>query len=194
VNAGALKVFFDFVYLVALAAWVGSALLAAVVAGPALALLCGTEPGARLLRVVVPRYCLLGAVAAAVALPAAVAVPLCYPEMRGPWVGVQALLIIAAALMMLAMGNSLAPRLTAAAAAGPACEADFHRLARRAAVGNGAVLAIGLGLLLAMAARPVPVTQGIVEPTPLERVRRESQAGPSPATAPGAPAAPASSR
>jgi hypothetical protein len=167
-NASTLKILFDWVYLVSLAAWVGGALLALFVIGPSLNLLRGTDLGSRVLRALWPRYCLLGAVAASVALPALVAVPLCYPEMRGPWVGVQALLIIAAALIMLFLSNSLTPALLAS-------EAQFGRTLQRGALLNGVVLAIGLGLLLAFAARPAPTGSGIVEPTPSERARREAQ-------------------
>ena len=177
VSASVLKVLFDWVYLVALSAWVGSQLLVSILVGPWVFRSQDAGAGSKVVHELLPRYCQWCATAAAVALPAMVAVPLCYPELRRPSVGVHALLIIAAVLLMLHLGNSLAPALCAAKEGGAESHARWQRLAWRAVLLNSLVLMIGLGLLFAFAARPLPRTSGIVEPTPRERARLEFEAG-----------------
>ena len=171
-----LMVLFDSVYLGAMTAWVGSILFFTFGAAPIVFKVLGTETGDRFVRVLFPRYFLWGAISGAVALPSAVAVPLCYPELRGPWVGVQALFIIAATLIMLYSGNSLTPAVNAARDEGPSGQARFDQLHRRSVWLNGLVLVIGLGLLVAFAARPAPQSSGIIEPSPTERARAEAAA------------------
>lgn len=175
-TARSLLVVFDSIYLFALAAWVGSVLFVSFGVAPVIFKVLGPEAGGRFVRVLFPRYYQWGAVCGAIALPAAVAVPLCFPELRGPWVGVQALAIIAATLVMLYAGNALTPAINAARDAGPPGEARFERLHRRSVRLNGLVLLLGLGLLLGFAARRPPQTQGILEPTPVERAEAEARA------------------
>ncbi len=130
-TARSLLVVFDSVYLIAMSAWVGSVLFVSFGVAPVIFKVLGPEAGGRFVRVLFPRYYQWGAISGAIALPSAVAVPLCYPELRGPWVGVQALVIIAATLVMLYAGNALAPAINAARDAGPSGEARFERLHRR---------------------------------------------------------------
>jgi hypothetical protein len=177
-------VLFDAVYLVAMTAWVGSVLFFSFGVAPVIFKVLGPEAGGRFVRALFPRYYQWGVVSGAVALPSAVAVPLCFPELRGPWVGVQALAILAAVLIMLYAGNALTPAINAAPDAGPEGHARFERLHRRSVRLNGLVLVIGLGLLVAFAARPVPKTAGIVEPTPAERARLLGKGRPLPARPP----------
>ena len=175
-TARSLMVLFDSVYLGAMSAWVGSILFFTFGVAPIVFKVLGTETGDKFVRVLFPRYFLWGAIAGAVALPSVVAVPLCYPELRGPWVGVQALFIIAATLIMLYAGNSLTPAINAARDAGPAGQARFDQLHRRSVWLNGLVLAIGLGLLVAFAARPFPRSSGIIELSPAQRAEAEAAA------------------
>jgi hypothetical protein len=176
VTARSLLVVFDAVYLIALTAWVGSVLFFSFVVAPVIFRVLGKEVGGRFVRALFPRYYAWGAVSGAVALPAAVAVPLCFPELRGPWIGVQALVILAGTLTMLYAGNSLTPAINAARDEGPSGQARFERLHRRSVWLNGLVLLLGLALLVAFAARPRPRTSGIVEPTPQERALRQAEA------------------
>jgi uncharacterized membrane protein len=176
VDARSLKEIFDFVFLLALSAWVGGMLFVALVAGPLVRALLGWEPTRRRAREFVPKVFQWVAIAAAVALPALVAVPLAFPEMRGPWVGIRALLVIASALAMLHTGNALVPMLFDAHEAGPEAQRRFRRLYLRAVVLSSTVLAIGVLMLFAFVIRPVPKTSGIVEPSPVERARMEAEA------------------
>lgn len=171
-SAASLMVVFDAIYLVALTAWVGSILFFSFGVAPIIFNVLGAEAGAKFVRALFPRYYLWGAVSGAVALPSAVAVPLAFPELRGPWVGVQALAILAATLVMLYAGNVLTPAINAARDEGEAGRERFARLHRRSVRLNGLVLVVGLGLLVVFAARPRPRTGGIVEPTPRQRAER----------------------
>ncbi len=166
---------FDSVYVIALTAWVGSILFFVFVVAPITFQVLEAEAGSKFVQVLFPRYYAWGAISGAVALPAAVGVPLSFPEFRGPLVAVQALAILIGILIMLYAGNSLVPSLNAARDAGPAGRARFDRLHRRSVVLNGLVLGIGLGLLVAFANRPAPRTAGIIEATPVERALREAR-------------------
>jgi len=131
----------------------------------------GAEAGGKFVRALFPRYYLWGAISGAVALPSLVAVPLCYPEYRGPMVGVQALAIIGCTLIMLYAGNSLTPAINQARDAGPSGHRRFQQLHRRSVRLNALVLMVGLGLLVGFATRPAPKTSGILEQSPTERIR-----------------------
>jgi hypothetical protein len=168
-TARSLLVVFDSVYLLALAAWLGSILFFSFALAPNLFKVLGVEAGEKLARALLPRYYLWGAVCGALMLPSAVAVPLAFPEMRGPWVGVQALAIMAATLLSLYGGNTLTPAINAARDLGPSGEERFNRLHRRAVRLNMVVLLIGLGLLVGFAARRAPRSAGIIEPSPEAR-------------------------
>ncbi len=168
---------FDSAYVLALAAWVGSILFFSFGVAPVIFSVLGEQAGGKFVRALFPRYYLWGAVAGSIALPAYVAVPLCYQEYRGPLVAVQALAILAGILIMLYGGNSLTPAINQARDAGAAEKERFERLHRRAVRLNALVLAIGLGLLTAFATRPAPRTSGIVELTPAERARYDAAVG-----------------
>jgi len=109
-------------------------------------------------------------------LPAFIAGPLCYPEFRGPRIGVQAMLILAAILLTFYAANSLTPAINAARDEGPSGDARFRRLHGRSVQLNLVVLAIVIGLLVAFATRPAPRTSGIAEPSPVERAQLEDAA------------------
>lgn len=172
-TARTLLVVFDSVYLIALAAWVGSILFFSFGVAPIIFKVLGADAGAEFVRALFPRYYLWGSIAGAVALPAAIAVPLAFPELRGPGVGVQAMTILAGTLIMLYAGNSLTPAINAPRDAGPAAKERFDQLHRRSVRLNGVALLLGLALLVGFAARPSPSTAGIVEPSPVERTLRE---------------------
>jgi hypothetical protein len=175
VSARFLLGLFDSVYVIALTAWVGSILFFSFVVAPIIFTVLGPEAGGKFVRALFPRYYSWGAIAGAIALPAYVAVPLCYPEYRGPMVGVQALILLGCTLAMLYAGNSLTPAINAARDAGPAGEERFRRLHGRSVRLNALVLLIGLGLLVAFAIRPSPRTTGIQELSSAEKARFDAE-------------------
>jgi len=168
---------FDSIYVIALAAWIGSALFLSSGVMPLIVKQLGAEPGEKLVRALVPRYCVWAAICGALALPAMVAVPLCYPEYRGAKVGVQALAIISCILITLYVGNSLTSAMNEARATGPLCQGRFTPPYRRAFLLNALVSITGVGLLVAFATRAAPKTSGIVELTPEERARYDVAIG-----------------
>jgi Domain of unknown function (DUF4149) len=165
---------FDSVYLVALAAWVGGAIFFTLVLGPILFKAVGMESAFALIRAVYPRYYVGGAISGAVALASFVAGPLCYHEFRGVTVGVQALAIIGAILLMLYGANALTPAICSKGRDGALRVLPLERLQRRAIILNLFVLFIGLSLVVVHVARPAPTTSGIVELTPRERSRYDA--------------------
>jgi uncharacterized protein DUF4149 len=170
-RASNLLTLFDSVYLAALSTWIGGAFFFTFGVAPILSKIVGAESGLKLVRAILPRYYLAGAISGAVALPAFVAGPLCYREYRGAMVGVQALAIIFGILLMLYGANSLAPAIGQAPGAGTSSAGRLEQLQRRAAGLNLVVVLIGLLLLVSFASRPAPKTTGIVEMTPQERAR-----------------------
>ncbi len=102
-------------------------------------------------------------ISGAIALPSFLGGPLSFPEYRGPWVAVQAGLIVFGILLMFYGGNTLTPAINAARDAGPAGADRFHRLHRRSVRLNALMLVIGVALVVAHAARPAPRTSGIRE-------------------------------
>jgi hypothetical protein len=175
-SARFLLVVFDSVFVLALAAWAGSFAFFCFAVSPSTRSVPEDESTNRLIRVLLPRLHTWGAVAGAIALPSYVAVPLCYPEFRGPWVAVQAMIILGGILTMLYAANSLTPAIDAARDSGAAAQRRFEQLCRRSALINALMLAIGIGLLVAFANRPAPRTAGIQELSPAERTRREINA------------------
>ncbi len=174
-NAPALLIFFDSAYLIALVAWIGAILFFSFGVAPIIFKVLPAESAARFVRVLFPRYYAWGAMCGAIALPAYLGAPLSFQEFRGPSVALQALLILAGTLLMFYCGQSLTPAINAARDAGLDGKPRFDRLHRRSVRLNGAVLLIGLGLIVAFAARGGPRTSGIVEPSPAERARLEDQ-------------------
>jgi hypothetical protein len=174
VSARFLLGIFDSVYLLALATWVGGTAFFLFVVAPAVASVTGGHLGARIARGLLPRFGTCCAVAGAIALPAYVAVPLCYPEYRGPWVGVQAMAILTATLLVLHAANSLTPALIRALNGSAGTGDDWQNRWRRLWWQNAFVLAIGIGLLVAFANRPAPRSSGIQELSPGERARAEA--------------------
>jgi uncharacterized membrane protein len=150
---------------------VGSVLFFSFILAPMIVQVLSPEAAAKFVRALFPRYYTWGAIAGAIALPAYLGVPLSFQELRGPLVAVQSLMILAGTLLMLYAANSLTPAINAARDAGPAEKPQLERLHRRSMRLNGVVLVLGVVLLIAFATRREPKTAGIVEPTPLERVR-----------------------
>jgi hypothetical protein len=157
---------FDSAYVLALTAWVGSILFLSFGVAPMIFKVLEPAGAAKLVRALFPRYYTWGAIAGAIALPSFVAGPLCFPEFRGPMVGVQAMAILFCILLTLYAGNSLTPAINAASDAGPANKARFNQLHRRAVLLNAVVLLIGCALLVLFATRPAPRTAGIIERFP----------------------------
>lgn len=157
---------YDAVYLIAMTAWVGAMLFVTFCVSPLIVQVLDAPAASRFLRALFPRYYAWGATAGAVALAALVCGALSYPEYRGRATAIQSLLLLAGTLAMLYGGNTLTPALDAARDTGPSGAARLERLRRRCVRLNGLVLAIGLVLLVAFAARPAPTTSGIVEPAP----------------------------
>ena len=145
---------FDSVYVLAMAAMVGSIVFFSFVVAPIIFRVLGAEAGGRFVRALFPRYYLWGAIAGAIALPAFVAGPLCFPEYRGIGVGIQSAVLLGCTLIMLYGGNSLVPEINRARDAGPPAHDRFVRLHRRSVVLNLAVMVGGVGLLIAFACRP----------------------------------------
>lgn len=164
-NALNLLHFFDAVFLIALAAWVGSILFLSFGVAPLIFKVLEPEPAGRFVRALFPRYYLWGAICGAIALPAVVCGPLAVPELRGPMVGLRALLIIAGILIMFYCGNVLTPAINTARDAGAPEQERFDRLHARSVNLNSVVLVMGLFLLAAHAYRQVPQTSGIQERT-----------------------------
>ncbi|MDB5350257.1 MAG: hypothetical protein JWN86_1504 [Planctomycetota bacterium] len=159
---------FNVVYLLALTAWVGSIAFFSFGVAPIIHRVLGPEAGGRFVRALFPRYYTWGATAGAIALPAIVCGPMTYPELRGPAVGVQAMLVLIGTLITLYCGSALTPAINAARVAGPDQAGRFKALHTRSVVLNGLVLLIGIGLLAFFAVRHVPRTGGIVERKPGE--------------------------
>src|SRR3954451_12634518 len=95
VSARFLLGLFDAAYLIALTAWVGSLLFFSFGVAPIIFKVLGAESGGRFVRALFPRYYQWGAISGAAALPAFLGGPLSFQEYRGPFVGVQALAIVA---------------------------------------------------------------------------------------------------
>jgi hypothetical protein len=173
-TARQLLTLFDSVYLAALSAWIGGAIFFTFGIAPILFKTVGVESALALIRAIYPRYYVGAAISGALALAAFVAGPLCYHEYRGAMVGVQALAIIIAILLMLYGGNSLTPAICAAGHEGGSSRGRFEHLQRRAVGLNLFVLLIGLSLLVAYTVRPAPKTSGIMELAPRERARYDA--------------------
>jgi len=175
VSARLLLGIFDSVYVIALTAWVGSILFFSFGVAPIIFTVLGSENGGKFVRALFPTYYAWGAIAGAIALPAFVAVPLCYPEYRGGTIAIQSMVILAGTLIMLYEGNSLTPAINAARDAGAEGQERFKKLHRRSVRLNALVLVIGVGLLIGFANRPAPRTSGIKELSPTDRGRFDAQ-------------------
>ncbi|WP_165232546.1 hypothetical protein [Aquisphaera insulae] len=150
---------FDAIYGAALLAWMGGlavSLVATYVRSQGRA--AGGDPG-RFAWAQPRRVHTWGAIAGAVALPAFVAVPLGYPEIRGPRIAVQSMVILGGILAMMYVANLPAP-----------AEQD-RRIARLDLL---VILAL-CGLLAAFATRASPGSRGLVELSPADRVRYDQE-------------------
>jgi Domain of unknown function (DUF4149) len=166
---------FDSVYVLSLSAMAGGIVFFTFVVAPLVFQVLGTEAGGRFVRALFPRYYLWNAILGAIALPAFVAGPLCFPEFRGIRIGIQAAILLTCILVMLYGGNSLVPAINQARDAGPSSQGRFERLHRRSVVLNALVMTSGIVLLVAFACRPAPQTEGIIELAPGERARRQAE-------------------
>jgi uncharacterized membrane protein len=166
---------FDSVYVLALAAMVGGIVFFSFIVAPVIFRVLGAEPGGRFVRALFPRYYLWNAILGAIALPAFIAGPLCFPEYRGIHVGIQASILLGCILIMLYAGNSLVPQINRARDEDPSSHDRFEHLHRRSLMLNAAAMVGGIGLLVAFACRPAPRTSGIIELSPIERARLEEE-------------------
>ena len=167
---------FDSIYILALTSWVGAILYFSFGIAPILFKVLGDEAGGRFVRVLFPRYYLWGAISATLALPACVLGPLSTPELRGPRVAVQVLLILFGGILpMLYSGNTLTPEINAARDAGLASRDRFNRLHRRSVRINAFSLLVGLILIVMFATRPAASSLGIIEKSPQERVEYDRE-------------------
>ena len=166
---------FDAVYSLALASWVGSVLFFSFGVAPVIFRVLGKEAGGRFVRVLFPRYYAWGVVSGAIALPALAAVPLAFPEYRGPWIGLQAGLVLAGILIFLYCGNSLTPAVNAARDEGPESAERFDRLHQRSVRLNAIALLLGVVLIGVHASRRPPTTRGIQELTPQEALEYDRE-------------------
>jgi hypothetical protein len=167
-----LLLMFDIAYLIALSAWVGAVLFFLFGVAPLLFRVLGAEAGGRFVRALLPRYYAWGVVCGAIALPAFVGAPLTFPEYKGVYVGLQAFLILACILIFLYGGNTLTPAIIAALDLGPEGSERFDRLQQRSVRLNIFVLVVGMGLLVAQAARRPPQNEGIKVRSPDSSNRR----------------------
>ncbi|CAN5910957.1 hypothetical protein BH23PLA1_BH23PLA1_15910 [soil metagenome] len=168
-DAPSLLMFFDAVYLIAMAAWVGSILFFSFGVAPIIFRVLPADSAARFVRTLFPRYYAWGATSGALALASFTCGVLSHPEYRGARALIQIVLLLAGTLIMLYCGNALTPAINAARDAGAEQTGRFDRLHRRSVRLNSLVLLAGLGLLVAFVARPEPETTGIVETTPGQR-------------------------
>jgi hypothetical protein len=166
---------FDSIYVLSLAAMAGGIVFFTFVVAPVIFRVLGAETGGRFVRALFPRYYLWNAILGSIALPAFVAGPLCFPEFRGPSVGIQSAMLLAIILIMLYGGNSLVPAINRARDLGPPAQDHFDRLHRRSVTLNGIAMIVAIGLLIAFALRPAPRTRGIIELSPIERAQWESR-------------------
>jgi hypothetical protein len=166
---------FDSVYVLGLAAMVGGIVFFSFIVAPVIFRVLGAESGGRFVRALFPRYYLWNAILGAIALPAFIAGPLCFPEYRGIHVGIQAATLLGCILIMLYAGNSLVPQINRARDEGPSSHDRFEHLHRRSLILNAAAMVAGIGLLVAFACRPAPRTSGIIELSPIERARLEEE-------------------
>lgn len=175
-TARALLAAFDAAYLIALGIWLGTMAFLSFGVAPTVFRALDERSASKFLRALFPRYYSWCALTGALALPASLCGPLTFPEYRGPWVGIQALLIAAATLTMFYCGQSLTPAINAAKDEPGGDRSRFTRLHRLSVRLNGIVMLVLLGLLVSHAARPAARTRGIVEPSPDERALLEMQA------------------
>jgi hypothetical protein len=165
---------FDSIYVLSLAAWIGSSLFLSLGAIPLFLRQLATNAADDLIRALIPRYCVWGAICGAMALTSVVAVPLCFPEYRGARVALQAAAIISCLLITLYLGNTSMPLHGGRGRhEGPPVERGSvtHRRASRS---SALVAVTGTGLLVAFATRASPRSSGIVELTPAGRARYDA--------------------
>jgi uncharacterized membrane protein len=167
-----LLLIFDVAYLLALSAWVGAALFLSFCVAPVIFRVLDPEASGRFIRALFPRYYTWGVICGAIALPAFVGVPLTFPEYRGVYVGLQALLLLACILIFLYSGNTLTPAINTARDLGAEGSERFNRLHRRSVRLNALVLVAGIVLLVAHASRRPPQSEGINERSPDALIRR----------------------
>ncbi len=165
---------FDAVYLVALGIWAGSSLFVytEVAANPE----SGPPSPNDALR---SRALVWGAVCGAVALPALVCGAMGVPEMRGPAIGLKAIVLLIAILLTLYRAASLNRRRPSTR------EASVRGLSFFSV--EAVILCVVLGLLVAHAFRDPPRTRGIEQLDPVARYnafQAATQGKPTPAPRP----------
>jgi uncharacterized membrane protein len=159
---GAGEVMLRYLHLLALVVWIGGVIFFSLVAAPTLFQSLPREVAGRATSVIFPRYYLVGAIAAGVALVTALATGI----LSGRWpraLVVEVVLIALMGGMTLYAGQVILPeaqRIRAAlpamegSAEHPAAQARWAVLHRRSVRLNGAVLVLGLATLWIVARRP----------------------------------------
>lgn len=144
-TAATLRVVCDTVYLACLATWVGGLGFVLAIVDPWASRTMNDDSGRSSRRALWAQCLRAASTAGALALPAFLAVPLGFPEFRGLWTGIQAVLILIATLALLQAAHRL----------------DSDRAAKPSRVVPVLVVVLGLGLLPAFAARPPSRTAGL---------------------------------
>jgi hypothetical protein len=176
VSARHLLAIFDCIYVASLAAWLGSTLFLTFVTLPVVFQVLGQPTNHKVVRALYARYYFWGVIWGSIALPSFVSVPLCFPEFRGPLVGIQAIAILGCILIMLYGGNTVAQGIGQFQDDGLRGDERSRRIHERCLRVNVVLLCVALALLLAYAIRGSPKTAGIVELSPAERAAREAAA------------------
>jgi hypothetical protein len=166
-DAPFLLLVFDVAVTLALGAWLGALAFFTFGLVPIIFKALDRENSRSFVRAIFPIYYNWGVGCTTIALPALVGRALSFPEFRGPWLGIQAALLLGCLLAQLYCGQALTPAINAA----PEGEPRWKKLHARSVVINGLVLLVALGLSIGFALRPKPRTAGIDEYTPEERAR-----------------------
>ena len=166
ISAPVLLGIFDSVYVLALAAWLGSLLFFSFGVAPVIFQVLGAEAGGKFVRALFPRYYLWGVICLSLALASLVCGALAFPELRGSRIAAQEVGLIGSILITLYCGQSLTPAINTARDAGPDHASRFDRLHRRSVQLNGLMILVGLVLVVVFATRPALRTSGILETPP----------------------------
>jgi uncharacterized membrane protein len=148
------------VFWLALAVWVGEIVFFSFVVAPTVFGAVPQETAGQIVGAVFPRYYLLGTVAGAIALVAALAIGRA-PGATGAWTAITVMLAAMLAATLYA-GRVIQPRAQTlrpqlhVAAVDPAVRATFDALHRRAVQLNGAVLLLGIAAICVAATAPTP--------------------------------------
>jgi Domain of unknown function (DUF4149) len=146
-----------FVYLLALACWLGSVVFFSFFVAPVIFTVLARPDAGKVVSVIFPRYYILGCAAGAVAFAIAIYLLAANREARGWWLGAVIAIGIALGCTLYA-GTVVRPRVDAIRSVSeeanpdPARKAEFDGLHHLSVMLNGAVLLLDLAALFATAA------------------------------------------